>query len=520
MSSLVVRSGGVSPAAAEVLRLLTSRLIGIVRRFSVGSGSPRNFAVKAGRGSVVLSWDMVVDALAARVDGGDGSDEHKANDASAGGADDSMIQRSRQLLRDRQRESSQYGSFVDVLSNLLAQDLVEHLIELALREWLLQPLARLPAFDAKTRAMKEISAHFRLEKADRKSTYHLVLCTFSDLDWPSYEGVREAAARALASHLDTAEAMGALVREIGASVVDGLEARLEQQAVELEGVQQAMASTVKVFRGQNSLLADQLAADKAAWAAQLAQAERERQRAADAAGTEAAAAAAAAAEVAAHRQALDAMEGRLAREGGRRQHAVADLEAQVASLSDENWRAREGLSAAAAAAAARAAAEQQQQQLMQQQHQQRAEERRALQDRVLSAEAAAEAKARDFDALARQAALLRSGAEKLAQSLATQDRAYVCDIVLSCLLLRCCACFVCGCSCVSAHSNRAVLTQVRKTDTTAAVCVCVCVCVCLYARGDRYAAAAAAAQVHEARAAAAEDRLAAESAAQAALRAE
>jgi hypothetical protein len=451
MSSLVVRSGGVSPAAAEVLRLLTSRLIGIVRRFSVGSGSPRNFAVKAGRGSVVLSWDMVVDALAARVDGGfiggggGGSDEHKAGDAAAGaaGADDLMIQRSRQLLRDRQRESSQYGSFVDVLSNLLAQDLVEHLIELALREWLLQPLARLPAFDTKTRAMKEISAHFRLEKADRKSTYHLVLCTFSDLDWPSYEGVREAAGSALASHLDTAEAMGALVREIGASVVDSLEARLEQQAVELEGVQQAMASTVKVFRGQNAQLADQLGAEKAAWAAQLARADRDRQRATDAAEAEAAAATAAAAEVAAQRQVLDALEGRLARQG-RQQQVVADLEAQVAALADENWRAREGLEAALA----RAAAEQQR----------AGAEARRQQDRVMSAEVAAEAKARDFEALARQAALLRSGSEKLAQSLAAQDRAY--------------------------------------------------------------AKAAAAAQVQEARAALAEDRLSAESAAQAGLRAE
>lgn len=429
-----------SPHASEVLRLLTSRLIAIVKRVSSSDDGRSSFPVRVGANQVIsLSWVSVVDALVFRVESrGRYREGEKSNAASGHGGglvpgsgmvadvDDgneegsgrNPMWRATNLLRERERRhrdqgyghglSSRVSSFVDVLSTLLAQDLVEHLIGIALEEWLLQPLAQLPAFAAKTRAMEEIQAHFELERHDRRSTYHLVLCTFSDLDWGSYEAVRETVFNALTSHLDTAEAMGALMREIGASVVDGLTARLDQTERELEGAQQAMASTVKVFRAQNQSLAEKLGQENASLREQLEATGNDRDRALRAAEQESVRMARAQKEIEEQRLDLHDLERQVGH-GNRQQQLVEELELQVSALQEDNSRARDNL---ASSITQRAAEEQ----LLKHQLQQKA-------DQLKAAEAQAESHARDAERFRQRAQGLSSSEAVLSQALDAQEAA-------------------------------------------------------------------------------------------------
>ena len=430
-------NNSLSSHASEVLRLLTSRLIAIIKRVSSSDRERDSFPVRVGANQVVsLSWVSVVDALVFRVErrGRYQAGEQPSTASGNGGnivpgtgmvanVDDNEedsgcnpMWRATSLLRERERRrrghsqgiSSRVSSFVDVLSTLLAQDLVEHLIGIALEEWLLQPLAQLPAFTSKTRAMEEIQAHFELERHDRRSTYHLVLCTFSDLDWGSYEAVREAVFNALTSHLDTAEAMGALMREIGASVIDNLTARLGQTERELEGVQQAMASTVKVFRAQNQSVAEKLGQENASLREQLEATGNDRDHALRTAEQESVRMARARSELEEQRLDLQDLERQIGH-GNRQQQLVEELELQVSALQEDNSRARDNL---ASSVAQRAAEEQR----LKHQLQQKA-------DLLKAAEAQAESHARDVEHFRQRAQGLGASEAVLSHALHAQEAA-------------------------------------------------------------------------------------------------
>ena len=315
------RAAGIGPEASGILRLITSRLVGIVQRFSAnndtGSSEQQKFEVAiGGKDSVSLSWKSVAVALQQRV------------------------VRSNEPDRTHTDAEMRHASFVNILSNLLAQDLVEHLIGLALKSWLLQPLAKLPAFVAKTRAMEEIQLHFNHERQERKSMYHLVLCTFSDLDWTSFENIRHVAFDALKTHVANTEAMDVLLREIGASVVDSIESRLVQKSTELEGVQQAMTSAVKVLRGQNRALSERLGGENRQLRKHLELVGNDNRELQAAVQREAAAVASAEEELLAQNQMLDKLGHRVAHHN-QQQQLVEELERQIDVLRTENGSARE-----------------------------------------------------------------------------------------------------------------------------------------------------------------------------------